>query len=329
MLIAIAAVVVGLVILVWSADRFVDGAAATAKHLGMSSLLIGMVIVGFGTSAPEIVVSVLASSQGNPGLALGNALGSNITNIALILGVTAVISPIVVQSNIIRKELPLLIAISALTVLLLVDGEITRNDGIVLLVVFLAVMGWSIYTGMKGGDDILAGEMEQELSQEHMSLKLALFWLIFGLLLLVASSRLLVWGAVDIATSLGISDLIIGLTIVAIGTSLPELASSIAATRKGEHDLAIGNVIGSNMFNTLTVIGIAGVIHPLGVDTDVLYRDLPVMGVLTLLLLVFSHGFGKQGRISRKEGVALLLAYSGYTLWLVQSAMQQAIHHTV
>ncbi|WP_020406054.1 calcium/sodium antiporter [Hahella ganghwensis] len=329
MLIALAAVVAGLVILVWSADKFVDGAAATAKHLGMSSLLIGMVIVGFGTSAPEIVVSVLASMQGNPGLALGNALGSNITNIALILGVTAVLSPIIVQSNIIRKEFPLLIAISALAVVLLIDGEISRYDGMILLIAFVAVMGWSIYTGMKGGDDILVGEFEQELSEEQMSLKMSIFWLVIGLLLLVGSSRLLVWGAVDIATSLGVSDLIIGLTIVAIGTSLPELASSIAATRKGEHDLAIGNVIGSNMFNTLTVIGIAGVISPLGVDSEVIYRDLPVMCVLTLLLLAFSHGFGKQGKITRMEGSALLLAYAGYTAWLVQSGLQQALHHTV
>ena len=329
MLVALAAIVAGLIVLVWSADRFVDGAVATARHLGMSSLLIGMIIVGFGTSAPEIVVSVLASSQGNPGLALGNAIGSNITNIALILGITALISPIAVESNIVKKELPVLIGITLLAILLIIDGEITLTDGGILLGAFAIVMGWSIYTGMHDKQDALANEHEQELSGELMSLKLGLFWLGLGLILLVASSRLLVWGAVDIATSLGISDLIIGLTIVAIGTSLPELASSIAATRKGEHDLAIGNVIGSNLFNTLTVIGIAAVIHPLSVDSDVIYRDLPVWGGLTITLILFSYGFSKRGRISRLEGGVLMAAYIGYTIWLANSAVQQAMHHGV
>ncbi len=327
MLVALAAIVAGLIVLVWSADRFVDGAVATARHLGTSSLVIGMVIVGFGTSAPEIVVSVLASSQGNPGLALGNAIGSNVTNIALILGITALICPIAVESNIVKKELPVLIGITLLAILLIVDGQITLVDGVILLSAFIVVMGWSIYTGKHDKQDALAAEHEQELSGELMTLKMGLFWLGLGLILLVVSSRLLVWGAVDIATSLGISDLIIGLTIVAIGTSLPELASSIAATRKGEHDLAIGNVIGSNLFNTLTVIGIAAVIHPLSVETDVIYRDLPVWGGLTVVLILFSYGFRKRGRISRLEGGLLLAAYIGYTIWLANSALQQALHH--
>jgi len=329
MLVALSAVVAGLIVLVWSADRFIDGAVATARHLGMSSLLIGMLIVGFGTSAPEIVVSVLASSQGNPSLALGNAIGSNITNIALILGITALISPVAVESNIVKKELPVLIGITLLAILLIIDGEITLLDGSMLLGTFAVVMGWSIYTGRHGKQDALGREHEQELSGNLMSLKQGLFWLGLGLILLVASSRILVWGAVDIATSLGISDLIIGLTIVAIGTSLPELASSIAATRKDEHDLAIGNIIGSNLFNTLTVIGIAAVIHPFSVEFDAIYRDLPVWGGLTIILTLFSYGFSKRGLINRLEGGALLTAYIGYTVWLANSALQQAIHHTL
>ncbi len=323
MLLSFAAVVIGLIVLVWSADRFVDGASATAKHLGMPTLLIGMLIVGFGTSAPEIVVSALASSQGNPGLALGNAIGSNIANIALILGLTALITPIAVKSNIIRRELPILIGITIFATLLLIDGDLSRVDGLMLLACFTLVMGWSIYTGLRKDPDVLAGEFDQELSVAKMSLKMALMWLVVGLLLLVASSRLLVWGAVDIAIELGVSDLIIGLTIVAIGTSLPELASSIAATRKNEHDIALGNVIGSNLFNTLMVIGIAGVISPLEVSSDVIYRDLPVMGFLTLLLFVFSYGFRSHGRINRTEGVILTFLWLGYTGWLLVAAMQQ------
>jgi len=325
MLLNTAAVIAGLVVLVWSADRFVDGASATAKHLGMPTLLIGMLIVGFGTSAPEIVVSTIASSQGNPGLALGNAIGSNIANIALILGITALIIPITVHSSIIKRELPLLIAISAFAILLLLDGNLSRLDGILMLVCFVIVMGWSIYIAMRKSPDALANEFDQELSVPSMPLKLAIFWLLFGLVLLVASSRLLVWGSVNIAVALGVSDLVIGLTVVAIGTSLPELASSIAATRKNEHDIALGNVIGSNMFNTLMVIGLAGVIHPLPVEHAVIYRDLPVMGLLTLTLFVFAFGFRREGRINRVEGGFLLLSWISYTAWLVLSALKQLV----
>jgi len=325
MLIDIAAVIVGLCILVWSADRFVDGASATAKHLGMPALLIGMVIVGFGTSAPEIVVSTIASSQGNPGLALGNAIGSNIANIALILGTTAIIIPITVRSVIIKRELPLLMMVTIFAVILLIDGDLSRLDGVLMLACFLLVMGWSIYIGSRKNEDALAGEFDQQLDVAKMTLRQAIFWLIIGLLLLVASSRLLVWGSVNIATTLGVSDLIIGLTIVAIGTSLPELASSIAATRKNEHDIALGNVIGSNMFNTLMVIGLAGVIHPLPVENAVIYRDLPVMSLLTVMLIIFSYGFRKSGKISRAEGFVFLLCWLGYTLWLVLSALGQII----
>lgn len=317
MLLALAAVIFGLALLVWSADRFVEGAAATARHFGMPPLLIGMVIVGFGTSAPEMVVSALAASQGNPGIALGNAYGSNITNIALILGITALIAPIAVHSQVLRKELPILALITALAAWQVWDGEITRTDAIVLLAVFAGLMGWTIWQGMRQKADVLSGEVEAELEIHAMPLGRAVFWLIVGLLLLIVSSRMLVWGAVDIAQALGVSDLIIGLTIVAIGTSLPELASSIIAARKGEHDLALGNIIGSNLFNTLAVVGIAGAIAPMTFGQEVFYRDVMVMSALTVLLFVFSYGFRGPGRINRIEGGLLLAAYVGYTAYLI------------
>ena len=270
MMFAAAAILVGLIVLVWSADRFVDGAAATANYLGMSPLLIGMVIVGFGTSAPEMVVTAIAASQGNPGLALGNAYGSNIANIALILGLVAVIKPIAVASGVLRKELPILALVTLLAGWQLYDGYLSRLDALVLGVVFVAVMGWSIRQGVTGKGDPLGAEISRELASHPMPLKTAVMWLVIGLALLIGSSRLLVWGSVEVAHFFGISDLIIGLTIVAIGTSLPELASSLIAIRKGEHDIALGNVIGSNLFNTLAVVGIAAGIHPLAVDPIVL-----------------------------------------------------------
>ncbi len=317
MSLAIAAVIFGLILLVWSADKFVEGAAATARHFGMPALLIGMVIVGFGTSAPEMVVSALASSQGNPGIALGNAYGSNITNIALILGITALISPIAVHSQVLRKELPILTIITFAAAWQLWDGNLSRLDAIVLLLIFAVLMGWTIWQGMQKKADEFGTEMEQELEQQQMPIKRAVFWLITGLLLLILSSRVLVWGAVEIATALGVSDLIIGLTIVAVGTSLPELASSVIAARKGEHDIALGNIIGSNLFNTLAVVGIAGSIAPMAVSPELLYRDVMTMMVLTLSLFVFGYGFGKQGRINRIEGGILLSAHVGYTVYLI------------
>lgn len=319
MLLAFVAVVFGLALLVWSADRFVDGAAATARHFGMPPLLIGMVIVGFGTSAPEMVVSVLSASQGNPGIALGNAFGSNITNIALILGLTALISPIAVHSQVLRKELPILTGVTLLSAWQLWDAQVTSLDAVVLLVVFTALMGWTIWQGLKKGGDSLGAEMEQELEEQKAPISKAVFWLVLGLILLIASSRLLVWGAVEIAHSFGVSDLIIGLTVVAVGTSLPELASSLIATKKGEHDIALGNVLGSNLFNTLAVVGLAGVIHPMKVGPEVFSRDVMVMVVLTVSLFILGYGFrgpGK-GRINRFEGAALLAAYIGYTSYLV------------
>ncbi|ROQ25849.1 calcium/sodium antiporter [Gallaecimonas pentaromativorans] len=321
MLLAILAILGGLALLVWSADRFVDGAAATARHAGMPPLLIGMVVIGFGTSAPEMVVSALAALDGNPDLALGNAYGSNITNIALILGLVAMLSPIAVQSQVIKKELPLLGAITLLSGALLMDGELDRLDAGILLGVFALLMGWSIVQGLRQRGDAIGQEVDLDLDSQPMALKPALIWLAIGLVLLVISSRILVWGAVTIAHHLGVSDLVIGLTIVAIGTSLPELASSIAAVRKNEHDLALGNVIGSNLFNTLAVVGIAAAIKPMSVEALVLHRDWLVMAVLTVLLFIMGYGFKRQGRINRYEGLILLLIYIGYSSYLFYGIM--------
>jgi cation:H+ antiporter len=311
-------IIAGFCILVWSADKFVDGAASTAKHLGMPTLLIGILIVGFGTSAPEMVVSAIAAMEGNTGLALGNAIGSNIVNIALILGVTAIIAPITVNSKIVKKEIPLLLLIVLVCGYLLFDNTLTFIEGLILLFGFFALVAWSIFAAIKSKGDALESDMEDELIEHPMSLKTGIIWLVIGLVLLIASSRLLVWGAVGVATEFGVSDLIIGLTIVALGTSLPELAASIIAARKGEHDIAIGNVVGSNMFNILAVIGIATVIAPMNnIPFEVLQRDWIVMLVLTIALLVMSYAFkAKNGVITRVEGTILIICYVAYNTYL-------------
>jgi len=322
MTIAILSFIAGVALMLWSAARFVEGAAVTAKYARMPPLLIGMVIVGFGTSAPEMVVSALAAAEGNPGLALGNAYGSNITNIALILGIVALLSPIAVHSRVLRKELPLLTLITLLAAAQLFDGVLSRHDALILLVVFALLMGWSIYQGIKqrpdAPADTLGDEVTSELKAHPMPLKHALWWLVIGLALLIISSRLLVWSAVTVAHSLGVSDLIIGLTIVALGTSLPELASSVIAARKGEHDIALGNVLGSNLFNTLAVVGVAAAIQPLSVAPEVLYRDWSLMAALTVSLFVMGYGFRTPGgHINRIEGGMLLLVYITYTVYLI------------
>ncbi|MFC3285422.1 calcium/sodium antiporter [Litchfieldella rifensis] len=325
MLLSVAAVLVGLVLLVWSAERFVEGAAASARHLGLSPLLIGMLVIGFGTSAPELMVSALAAGQGNPGLALGNAYGSNIANIGLILGLVALLSPLAVHSQVLRQELPLLGVVTLLAAWQLGDGLINHTEAVVLLVVLVAFIGFSIWRGRQAGaaEDPLAGDTAESLAIKPMSLTAGLSWTLVGLAVLIVSSRILVWGAVAIAQRFGVSDLIIGLTVVAVGTSLPELASSISALRRNEHDLVLGNVVGSNLFNTLGVVGLAGVIHPIDVGGEVLARDWPMMAAMTLLMAAFAMGWrGRQGRINRLEGATLLLLFLGYTTYLVNTVLQ-------
>ncbi|MBA1444647.1 MAG: calcium/sodium antiporter [Chromatiales bacterium] len=313
MLIDSLAILVGLAILVWGADRFVIGAAALASNLGVSAMLIGLTIVGFGTSAPEILVSVVSSLDGNPGLAIGNALGSNIANIGLILGTTALIVPLTVHSSVLKREYPLLLGVTGLSLLLMLDGELNQLDGVILIIVLIAVLGWMIHAAKTGSPtDPIADEFDAEIPHD-MPTRRAIFWLILGLICLLVSSRMLVWGAVNIATAFGISDLVIGLTIVALGTSLPELAASIASALKGEDDLAIGNIIGSNLYNLLAVLSLPGLIAPGAFAPAALYRDQPMMIGLTLALFAMGYGFGKlKGQINRIEGVLLLLAFIGY-----------------
>ena len=314
------AIIAGLLLLIWSADRFVDGAAAVARHFGMPQLLIGIVIIGFGTSAPEMIVSAISAMNNNPGIALGNAYGSNITNIALILGCTALISPLAVNSQVLKLELPILLLITAISAYLIHDGEVSRSDAVILLLIFAIYMSWTIWHGLTQKSDTLVGDLQEHLNtREYMPLIVSIIWVLVGLILLIGSSQLLVWGAVEMAKFFGISDLVIGLTIVAVGTSLPELASSLVAARKGEVDLAVGNIIGSNLFNTLAVVGIAGVISPMHVGQEVFSRDMLVMSALTVLLLIF--GFGKKGEINRLKGLIFLLAYIGYNVWLFKTAI--------
>ena len=331
MILSIVAIVVGLFLLVWSADRFVDGAVGVARFFFFFFFVIGMVIVGFGTSAPEMVVSILSAMNDTPQLALGNAYGSNIANIALILGVTALIAPVVVQKQAMSRDIPVLIAMTALTVLLLVDGNVSLIDGSVLLVAFVAIMGFNILSELKakrkrrksgGASDI--SEVE-EIPAEGVSIGKAVLYLLVGLVLLIVSSRMLVWGAVYMAHALGVSDLLIGLTIVAVGTSLPELASSIAAARRGENDLAVGNIIGSNIFNTLVVVGLASVIAPIkAADPEVMSRDVPIMSALTLLLFLICIPVKKKNgkRVSGFGRIGGALFLSLYVAYLVLLGIQ-------
>ncbi len=320
MLQPILAVLAGFVALTWGADRFVVGAAATARSLGVPTLVIGLTVVGFGTSAPEILVSAMAALQGNTSLAIGNALGSNITNIALVLGATALIAPLAVHSSVLRREFPVLMAIMLFTLALLTDGRLDRHDGVLLLAGLAVMLYWMVNLGLRARrNDPIRSEYAAEIP-EAMPLGRALLWLLLGLVVLLLSARLLVWGAVEVATVLGVSDLVIGLTVVAIGTSLPELAASVVSALRDEHDIAIGNIIGSNMYNLLAVLGLPALIHPAAFPPEVLMRDYPVMIVLTLGLFAAAYGFRGQGRITRGEGGLLLAAFVGYQYLLFHTA---------
>jgi len=321
MLYSILAVLSGFALLVWGADRFVLGASALARNLGISPLIIGLTIVGFGTSAPELLVSAVAAWEGNPAMGIGNVLGSNITNIGLILGLTALIAPMTVHSVTLRREFPVLLLIMILALLLMVDGELGQLDGGVLLFGTVLLMAWMVRLGLNDRNgDPMASEFAEEIPAQLPTGR-AVMWLVVGGITLLISSRMLVWGAVNIAEWFGVSDLIIGLTIVAIGTSLPELAASVVSALKGEHDIAIGNVLGSNMFNLLAVMAMPGLIHPSSLPADVLLRDFPVMFGLTLILLTMSYGWRGAGRINRMEGGILLCAYLGYLGWLYHDSV--------
>lgn len=317
MLLAVSSIIAGLALLVWSADKFVIGAASLARNLGVPPLLIGLTVVGFGTSAPEIVVSVMAALEGSPGIAVGNAIGSNIANIALILGATALIAPLAVHSDILRREYPLLLVVSVLAYLLLIDGDLVLVDGLLLLLGLVVTMWLLVRIGLSRRDhDPLVAEIDAEIPT-GIGTGMAVFWFALGLVLLVASSRLLVWGAVEIATAFGVSELVIGLTIVAVGTSLPELAASIASALKREHDLAIGNIVGSNIWNLLAVLSAPGLLAPGLVDPAVVTRDMPVMLALTVALLLMARGRSGHGDVNRVEGSILLACFVAYQGWLI------------
>ncbi|WP_031433947.1 calcium/sodium antiporter [Methylomarinum vadi] len=320
MLINFVALLGGLIVLVIAADMFVNGTASIARNLGVSPLLIGLTIVGLGTSAPEILVSAIASLQGNSGLAVGNALGSNIANIGLILGCTALISPLAFHSDLLKRELPILLLISVMCFLLSFDG-VSRADSVLMLLALALFIFWLIHVGQKqhNGADEFEEELTAELPAKMASWKAWLFFVI-GLAGLLLSSRLLVWAAVNIAEAFDVSDLVIGLTIVALGTSLPELAASIASVIKKEDDLAVGNVIGSNIYNLLAVYSLPGLIAPGVVAPSVLQRDFPVMLGFTGILFLLGFGLNQSGRINRLEGALLLLAYCAYQFIVYQSA---------
>jgi cation:H+ antiporter len=321
MLIDTVAILLGFLLLIWSADRFICGAAATARNLNISPLVIGLTIVGFGTSAPEMMIAAFASVDGSPAMAIGNALGSNITNIALVLGVAAVIMPLNVHSRILKKELPLLLIAMLLMLILIMDDYLGRTDGILLLGSLLLVMWWITKQAITSRDsDPMQEEYKQEMPGD-MPMSRALFWLVAGLLLLIASSKILVWGAVNIATALGISELVIGLTIIAIGTSLPELAATVASAMKKEHDIAIGNIVGSNLFNTLGVMAIPGILAPNKLVSGIMERDIPVVFCLTIALFIMAYGFRGPGRINRIEGGLLVLAFCGYQVLIYFTAI--------
>jgi cation:H+ antiporter len=320
MLTFVAAVVVGLFLLIWSADRFIDGASSIARIMGISPIIVGMLIVGLGTSAPEMLVTTVAALQGNPSLGIGNAIGSNITNITLVLGVTAIFFALPVHSRLLKKEIPLVFSSAVLSWWLIADGYFSRLDSIILLISMVAILIWMLLLASKEKyfHDPLIDETIEELP-DKIPLHHSILWTVIGLVLLLVSSKLLVWGASSIASHMGVSDLVIGLTIVAIGTSLPELAATISSARKGETDLAVGNIVGSNLFNTLLVLPIPALIQqPLKLPMAVLDRDIIVMFVVTVILLVFSYGFLKQGRykITRLNGVVLVSAFIAYEILL-------------
>ena len=314
-------IIAGLLLLVWGADRFVHGAAALARNLGVAPLLIGLTVVAFATSAPEIVVSVIAASRGEPDLAVGNAIGSNTANIGLVLGVIALIRPIELTSATLRREMPALLAVSLLTVTLFLDTYLSRIDGIVLLVGLVIVMVWLTRLGIRtAATDPLLADYEAEIPA-NVKTPAAIGWLVLGLTLLLVGAEFVVGAAISIAREFNVSDVVIGVTLVALGTSIPEVAVSLVSAIKGEYGLAIGNVVGSNIFNLLAVIGVAATIEPAALPPSVLSLHIFVMSAFTLVLFAMTYEFEGKGRIDRLEGAALLTAFVGYVSYVVMQSV--------
>jgi len=325
-LIAIIQLVAGFLLLVWGADRLVAGASATARNLGVSPLIIGLTIIGFGTSAPELVVSAVATLKGNAGLAVGNAIGSNIANMGLVLGATALIYPLRLESNALKREYPMLLLIMLVCFLMALNGIFSRPEGWILIVSLFLVVVWLVRIGLhRPLSDPLAEEFDAEIPKD-IPTKVAVFWLFVGLVILPISSTFLVDGAITIARILHVSDTVIGLTVVAIGTSLPELATAITAALHKEDDLAIGNIIGSNMFNLLGVLGIAAAIQPIDLLPIILARDFPAMFLITGMLYLMASDFRGPGRIGRRSGSVLLMMFFGYVVLVWMSTEQIQAH---
>ena len=316
MLLAAATILFGFVVLIWSADLFVDGAASIAQNLGLSPIIIGLTIVSLGTSAPEILVSLTASVSGSGSLAIGNAIGSNIANIALVLGITLLIAPLMVQQQCMKREIPVLVAATLGAGWLIIDGMLSPRDGWLMIAVLLLIGAKLMHSQFK--DPELIAEAGNEPTHDLAPTRA---WITFfvGLLLLTISSKMLVWGAVQAAKELGVSELVIGLTIVAIGTSLPELAATVTSALRGHTEIALGNIIGSNLFNLLAVMSIPGIVSSQTLDPYVISRDYAIMTFLTLFLILAIYGSGKRTKSSsghaylgRTMGTLLVSFYALY-----------------
>jgi cation:H+ antiporter len=310
----------GFIMLVWSADRFVSGAAAAANNLGVSKMLIGLTVVSLGTSAPEILVALTASLDGLPMLAIGNAIGSNIANIGLVLGITALIRQLPFAPSVLKGELPWLMGTTVIALFCLADFRLDMIDGIILL----SGLGYILFRLTRvplGTPEGFVDTFEEELDElPEMQTPRALLWLGTGLIVLLGSAQALVWAASVIAGYLGVSELVIGLTVVAVGTSLPELAATVGSAIKGHPDIAIGNVVGSNILNILAVLAVPALVSPTNLESVVLWRDFGMMFALTMLLVLFAYGIGSRAIITRFEGTVLLLAWVGYNYVLYHQA---------
>lgn len=313
------ALIAGFITLVWSADRFVSGAAATANNLGASKILIGLTVVSIGTSAPEILVALAAAIEGTSILAVGNAIGSNIANIGLVLGVTAMVAPLPFSASVLKVELPWLISVTLLALWCLHDLHLDVIDGL-LLMAALGLIIHRLVRSQRRKSELPEAIQEELEGLEDLPMGRALVYLIVGLAVLLASAQTLVWAATEVAEYLGVSELIIGLTVIAIGTSLPELAATLAAAIKGHPDIAIGNVVGSNILNIVAVLAVPALISPVGLEIHVLWRDYGMMAALTLLLVLFAYGFGTRPIITRFEGCVMALAWIGYNVLLYTQA---------
>lgn len=316
MLTFIIALAVGFSLLMWSADQFVEHALQLDQHFHVSKYVIGIVVLGFGTSAPELFVSAISAWQGNPGLAIGNALGSNTTNILLVLGVTLCIFPLYINARVLRKDFLLLLGATALFTVLILDHQLQLLDGVILIIVLLAML--YVLTTPEQNTTI---QTEPKQVPTQKSLAAVLTGLALGLTILLLSSKLVVWGAISIAELLNINDLIIGLTVIALGTSLPELATCISSAMKKHSELAVGNIIGSNIFNTLGVTGIASLITTYSVPHELYERDIPIMWIATIMLFLLAWVYIRTKIIPRAFGILFIIAYLSYMYFLYQQSL--------